>query len=124
VFMYFEDPQVKSLVLTLKNHFPSAELVFDAFSPFLVWANNLRVKRTKVGARCHWAMNNCKDLEGWCDGIRLLEEYYPFQGSEPRLGRARWVRYIPFFTKTIGVFRYCIGEKYNTLQNPGDMNAN
>jgi O-methyltransferase involved in polyketide biosynthesis len=31
VFMYFEEAQVKSLVLTLRDHFPGAELVFDAF---------------------------------------------------------------------------------------------
>jgi methyltransferase (TIGR00027 family) len=32
VFMYFEETQVKSLVLTLRDRFPGAELVFDAFS--------------------------------------------------------------------------------------------
>ena len=31
VFMYFEEAQVKSLVLTLRERFPGAELVFDAF---------------------------------------------------------------------------------------------
>ena len=47
VLMYLEETQVKSLVLTLKEQFPGAELVFDAFSPFLVWANNLRVATHK-----------------------------------------------------------------------------
>ena len=47
VFMYFEEAQVKSLVLTLREHFPGAELVFDAFSPFMRWAHNLRVTRTR-----------------------------------------------------------------------------
>ena len=30
VFMYFEEVQVRSLVLALQEHFPGAELVFDA----------------------------------------------------------------------------------------------
>jgi methyltransferase (TIGR00027 family) len=106
VLMYLEEAQVRSLVLTLKEHFPGAELAFDAFSPFFVWANNRRVTRTKVGARCHWALKHSQDLERWGDGIRLLDERFPFQHPEPRLGRALLVRHIPFFTKTIGVFHY------------------
>jgi O-methyltransferase involved in polyketide biosynthesis len=65
VLIYFEEAQVKSLVLTLKEHFPAAELVFDAFSPFFVWANNRRVRRTKVGARCQWALKRGIELESW-----------------------------------------------------------
>jgi len=106
VLLYLEEAQVKSLVLTLKEHFPGAELVFDGFSPFLSWANNLRVTLTKVGARSHWALKDGKDLEQWGDGIHLLDERFPFQCPEPRLGRALAVRHIPFFTKTIGVFHY------------------
>ena len=43
VFMYFEEAQVKSLVLTLRDRFPGVELVFDAFSPFMRWAHNFKV---------------------------------------------------------------------------------
>jgi len=110
VFIYFEEAQVKSLVLTLKEHFQGAELVFDAFSPFLAWASNLRVARNEIGARCHWALKRGKDLESWGDGIRLLDEWFPFRCSEPRLGKARWVRHIPLLAKTIGVFYYRLGK--------------
>jgi methyltransferase (TIGR00027 family) len=114
VLMYLEEAQVKSLVLTLREHFPGAELAFDAFSPFFDWANNLRVTLTKVGARSEWALKHGKDLERWsgpstslrAGGIRLLDERFPFQYPEPRLGRALFVRHIPFFAKTIGVFHY------------------
>jgi O-methyltransferase involved in polyketide biosynthesis len=50
VFMYFEGAQVKSLVLTLRDHFPGAELVFDAFSPLHVRWSKLQLSLTKVGA--------------------------------------------------------------------------
>lgn len=106
VLMYLEAAQVKSLVLTLLEHFPGAELAFDTFSPFLSWANNLRVTLTKVGARSHWALKDGKDLERWSAGIRLLDERFPYQYPEPRLGRARAVRHNPFFARAIGVFRY------------------
>jgi methyltransferase (TIGR00027 family) len=106
VLMYLEEAQVKSLVLTLQEHFPGAELAFDTFSPFLSWANNLRVTLTKVGARSHWALKDSKDLERWSDGIRLLDERFPYQYPEPRLARALAVRHNPFFARAIGVFHY------------------
>ena len=106
VLVYFDGAQVKRLVLALREHFPGAELVFDAFSPFLSLANNFRVALTKVGARSHWALKHGQDLEKWSDGIRLLDERFPYQYPEPRLGRALAVRHNPFFARAIGVFHY------------------
>jgi len=110
ILMYLTEAQVKSLVLTLKAHFPGAELVFDAFSPFFLWANNRRVARTKIGARCHWALKRGQDLERWGDGICLLDEWFPFTCPEPRLARVRWVRFMPLLVKTTGVFHYRLGK--------------
>ncbi len=110
VLMFLKDAQVKQLVLTLKERFPGAELVLDAFSPFFAWGNNRRVARTGVGALCHWALRHAQDLEKWGEGIRLLDEWFPFSSAEPRLGRARWVRHIPLLAKATGVFRYRLGN--------------
>ena len=106
VFMYFTEAQVKSLVLRLKEHFPAAELVFDAYSPFMRWAHNLRVIRKRVGAHLNWDLKHSQDLEGWGAGIRLLDERYPFQAKVPRLRRVWKVRLVPFLATGIGVFRY------------------
>lgn len=114
VFMYFDEAQVKSLVLTLKEHFPGAELVFDAYRPFLMWSHNLRVARKGIGAPLHWALKHPQDLEGWGDpstslragGIRLLDERYPFQSPEPRIRRALKVRLFASLSKGIGVYHY------------------
>ena len=110
VFMYLDGAQVKSLVLTLQNRFPGAELAFDAFSPLLSWANNLRVTLTKVGARSQWALKRGTDVERWGAGIRLLDERFPYQYPEPRLGRALAVRHIPFFSHWMGIFHYQLGK--------------
>ncbi len=119
VFMYFEEAQVKSLVLTLCDRFPGVaeqrtELVFDAFSPFMRWGHNSRVSRTGIGAPLHWGLKHPQDLERWSTpsaslrtgGIRLLDERFPFQYREPRIRRAWQVRLIPFLAKAIGIFRY------------------
>ncbi len=109
VLMYFEPEQVKSLVLTLRDCFPGAELVCDAFSPYIVWVNNIRIARTKMGARYYWALKNGRDVEKWGEGIRLLDEWFPFSRPEPRLAHIRWMRYIPLFARVMGIFHYRLG---------------
>jgi len=106
VLMYYDEEQVRSFVLMLHNHFPGSELVLDAFSPFFVWASNRRVARTQFGALCHWALKHGKDIERWGIGIRLIDEWFPFSSSEPRLAHVKWVGHIPLIAKTIGVFHY------------------
>ena len=106
VFMYFEEAQVKSLVLTLREHFPGAELVFDAYSPYLVWANNLRLSLTKFGARYHWGLKRGKELESWGAGVRLLDEWGYFDRPEPRLDHIRWMRHIPFLAGVLRIYHY------------------
>jgi O-methyltransferase involved in polyketide biosynthesis len=109
LFMFFEEAQVKKLVLELKDRFHASELVFDAFSPFYVWGKNRRVTRTKVGTVAHWSLKQGKDLEKWSEGIRLLNEWYPFLCPEPRLAHIRWVRFVPLLSKTTGIFHYQLG---------------
>ena len=116
VLMYFTEAQVKRLLLTLKERFPGAKLIFDAFTPLMVWANNLRVSKTGVGAPFQWGLKRPKELESWGaasftgTGIRLLDEWYPFRCDEPRLGKVHAVRNIPLFAKSIGLFHYQLGE--------------
>ena len=115
VFMYFKETQIKDFVHMLNNNFPGSELVFDAFSPLFVKLNNLRFKisRAKMVAHYQWVLNYGKDLETWCDGISLLDEWFPFNSSEPRLANYRWVRYIPHLAKAMGIYHYRIGSEYN-----------
>jgi O-methyltransferase involved in polyketide biosynthesis len=106
LFMFFKEQQVRELVQTMHDRFPSSELVFDAFSPFFVWANNRRVARTHIGAEAHWGLKHGEALEDWGEGIHLLDLWYPFQCPEPRLAHIRWVRYVPLLSKAEGTFHY------------------
>ena len=110
VFMYLEEAQVRSLVLSLRERFPGAELVFDTYRPYLVRMNNLRMKRSEFSARYHWGLKRAKDLEGWSTDIRFLDEWFPFDRPEPRLAKIRWVRFIPPLAKALGIFHYRLGE--------------
>jgi methyltransferase (TIGR00027 family) len=114
VFMYFDNVQVKSLVLALHEHFPGAELVFDAYSPFLKWSHNLRVTRKRIGAHLHWALKHPKDLQGWSDlstslrtgSIRLLDDWGFFDDPTPRLDRIRLLRSIEALARTLRIYHF------------------
>ncbi len=105
LFMYFEEAQVRSLVLTLHGRFPGAELVFDAFSPFLLRMHNNKVDRAGIGAHLHWALKDGRELERW-GGIRLLHEYFPYRCPEPRIRRFPIVLLLPLLAQSLGVFHY------------------
>jgi O-methyltransferase involved in polyketide biosynthesis len=111
VLPYFETAQVKSLLLTLRDHFPGAELVCDAHTPFVIWADNLQLAFAKINARLRWGLKHGKDVESWGAGIMLLEEWFYFDRPEPRLGASRWMRFFPALSKSTGIFHYRLGEQ-------------
>jgi len=112
VFMYFESEQVKRLVLTLRDHFPGAELVFDGWTPFWVWLGNrqLSVSNSQFAGLLHWGFGRSQEIERWGDGIRLLDEWGYFDCPEPRLHSYRWLA--PFFRlfKPMRIFHFQLGE--------------
>jgi len=110
VFHLFEEVQVKSLVLTLRDHFPGAELVFDGFSPLLVWVGNLQISRSKLSARAHFGLWHGQEIEGWGDGIRLLGEWGYLDPHEPRLASIRWIRPIEALLRTIRIYHFRLGK--------------
>ena len=111
VLPYFEETQVKSLFLTLREHFPGCELVCDAHTPFVVWVDNLHLAFAKVKARLHWTIKNGKDVESWGKGICLMDEWNYYMDDESPLKAFRWVRLIPTLAKSSGIYYYRLGEK-------------
>ena len=108
--MYFEEAQVKSLVLTLLNRFPGSEMVFDVFSPFGVWEFSLAVSRSKLSARLHWGIWHGQKLESWGDGVRLLDEWWWLDEPEPRLARIGWLRPIDALFRTLRIYYFQLGK--------------
>lgn len=106
VLPYFEESQVKALILMLRDHFPGAELICDAFTPLMVRLDNLILIRTKFDARLRWGIKHGRDMERWGSGITFLEEWFYFDEPEPRMGASRWMRYFPPFGRGVGLFHY------------------
>jgi O-methyltransferase involved in polyketide biosynthesis len=111
VFMYFSEAQVKALVLTLRDHFPGAELVFDAWSPFEIWLGNF-----VLGGLLRWGIWRSQEIECWGSAsfgsasIRLLDEWGYFDRPEPRLHSFRWMAPIFRLFKPFRVFHFQLGE--------------
>ncbi len=110
VFMYFAEAQVKSLVLTLRDHFPGAELVFDALSPIHVWRHNLQMRTFKVAIHVRWGIWRGQEIEGWGNDIRLLDEWGFFDQPEPRLAHIRWLRPIESLARTLRIYHFQLGK--------------
>jgi O-methyltransferase involved in polyketide biosynthesis len=110
VFLYFEAAQVKSLVLTLRDHFPGAELIFDAFSPFLIWVGNRQISFSKFSARFRWGPRSGQEIEGWGDGICLLDKWGWIDQPESRLSRFHWMRHIPLLAGVTRIYHFRLGE--------------
>jgi len=105
VFPYFSTAEIKPMLLTLAERFPTAELVFDAASPFISRHHNRTSSVLKrSGASIRWDARNPQEVEDW--GLRLIDHWYYFDEPEARLAAFRWVRWVPFIGKATGIFRY------------------
>jgi O-methyltransferase involved in polyketide biosynthesis len=110
VFVYFTEAQVKLLVLALRDHFPGAELVFDGWKPFEIWVGNRHLSPCKFAGLMQWGIWYGQRIEGWGDGIRLLDEWGFFDQPEPRLASFRWMALLFRLFKPIRLFHYQFGK--------------
>lgn len=111
VFPYFEEAQIKALVLKMDDTFPGAELVFDAHTPWVVWGDNLQLAFSKISARLRFALKHGRDVEQWGPGIRMLEEWHYYGTDEPRVRPFRFMYTIPFLRNSTGIFHYRLGGR-------------
>ena len=109
VLPYFEVAQVRRLVLKIRDCFPGAELVCDAYSPFTIWADNLQLAYSRMSARMHWGMKDPHEVEAWGKDIRLLEKWYFFDEPQTRWGAFRLLRFTPM-AKSAGIFHFWLGS--------------
>jgi O-methyltransferase involved in polyketide biosynthesis len=111
VFVYFMEAQVKSLVLTLRDHFPGAELVFDGWRPFEAWLGNHYLSNSQFAGLMRWGFWRGQEIEGWGEGIHLLDEWGFFDQPEPRLDSFRWMAPIFRLFKPMRIFHFQLGKK-------------
>jgi O-methyltransferase involved in polyketide biosynthesis len=112
VFMYFEETQMRRLVLALRERFPGAELVFDICSPLIVRLQNIQLAIKRADFRMRWSLRHYDALEQWAAGIRLLEAwlYTSLEERVPRMQRVQTLfRLIPPLGRGMAIVRYRLG---------------
>ncbi len=116
VFIFFTEAQVRSLVLTLRDRFPGAELVFDGWKPFEIWVGNRYLSPSKFGGLMQWGFWSSREIERWGAAssaggeIHLLDAWGFFDQPEPRLNSYRWMAPLFRLFKPIRVFHFRLGE--------------
>lgn len=70
--MYLTEEQGRQLVERVTSHFPTGQLVFDAYSKRAIRMQS-RVPAVKnSGATLHWGIDRPRQLESWHDGLTCL----------------------------------------------------
>jgi O-methyltransferase involved in polyketide biosynthesis len=111
VLPYFEETQVKELFLRLRDHFPGCEVVCDAHTPFVIWADNLHLAIARVKARMHWKLKDPRGVESWGSDFHLLDEWNYYGDDEPLMKPFLWLRMIPGLAKSSGIYHYQLGTR-------------
>lgn len=107
VFMYLDGEDVKSLVLVLRKEFPGSELVCEVVNSIWLREPLKKILEQKMRHHVHLGKNaifrsgirNSREMEGWHEGIGLLDDWSYFDSDEKKLG---WLK---IFSR-IGLFRY------------------
>lgn len=110
VLPYFEETQVKELFLRLGEHFPGCEVVCDAHTPFVIWADNIHLAIAHVKARLQWKLKDPRDVELWGKDFCLLDEWNYYGDDEPLMKPFLWFRVIPGLARSSGIYHYRLGE--------------
>ncbi len=110
VFMYLAGAQVKRLVLALRHRFPGAELVFDAYSPLHILLHNLQTSTSSISLRVRWGIWRGQEIERWCEGVRLLDEWSYIDEPDQRLAYLHWLRPIEHLFRTMRIYHFRLGK--------------
>ncbi len=85
LLMYMSEADVKRLFLRLREAFPGCRVIADVFSRMTARLAIRHPSLKQTGASVGWGIDDPREMGGWAQGIRLLEEWYFTQ--DPDLGR-------------------------------------
>jgi O-methyltransferase involved in polyketide biosynthesis len=85
LLMYLDEADVKRLLLRLREVFPGCLLIADVFSRMTARSATKHPSLKQTGASLGWGIDDPHEVEGWAQGIRLLEVWYFTQ--DPDLNR-------------------------------------
>jgi len=109
LLVYLELADVKGLIQAMTRRFPGAELVCEAYSPFVIRFH----PRPSAVALPRWGLKDDREVETWAPGICLLNQWCYFDKPEPRQGAMQIMRYFPFLARAVRIVHYRLGKAAN-----------
>ncbi|HEY9724283.1 MAG TPA: class I SAM-dependent methyltransferase [Oscillatoriaceae cyanobacterium] len=106
LFMYLEEPALRTLVARLAEHFPGAELLFETNNPLSHLGGNTAMKREGLlGIKAELASGlwHGRELEGWVPGVRWIENWCYFDYHPERWGPMALCSFVPFFRSMLRI---------------------
>jgi O-methyltransferase len=79
--MYLSELDIKALIQRIVAHFPSGQIMFDAYNSLGIRAakNHKSIKAT--GAIIGWGTDSPRELESWSPRLKFVEEW-SFMGAD------------------------------------------
>ncbi|MFX0092991.1 MAG: hypothetical protein ACFFBD_14625 [Candidatus Hodarchaeota archaeon] len=116
--MYLQGPDIKTLILKLQSTFPGSELIAEVCRLWV--AKRMQgglFKRqfqkeysTDDNVTFNWGIKTGDELENWNPELKFLNEWFYYEYSEKKLGRMKYMRYIPKLAKAQWVIHYKLGN--------------
>jgi len=79
VFVYFEEEQVKKLLLELADNFPGADIIFEIYSKQMLKLREKAVdKQGRAGGmleQMKWGIGSGRKIARWSKNIKLVEQF-------------------------------------------------
>ena len=75
LLMYLGEADVRQLLLRLQEAFPGCRLIADVFSRLTARSATRHPSLKQTGASIGWGIDDPCQVEGWAQGIHLLEEW-------------------------------------------------
>ena len=83
LFMYFSKEQVLKILKQIANHFSGSEILFEAYSKFLLILPQSDVKKTSAkNFPKPWGIRTGKEFESWDHRIIHLKDHYLMQNKK------------------------------------------
>lgn len=75
LLMYFQRHQVRALMRHLAARFPGAEMVLEALAYGAAGMSRYHDSLWRFHAEFKWALTDTRELERWCDRIKVLDDW-------------------------------------------------
>lgn len=94
VFLYLTEYEVKQVVLSLQETFPNSEIVMEVIGKFILYSTQFFRSKAIPGGRFRWGIDDCRKIESWNSGLKMLEEYFCSDYYPERQGYMNFLPYL------------------------------